>query len=79
MYGPVASWFSPYVVCGSASNFLAYFSGTGAVAGYASAPAAMTPPTGRLNFSTTVESSGVVMPEILVPASTPTLAPSRSP
>ena len=78
MYGPVATRCWPYVEVASASNSLAYSSGTGAVRGITSAPA-RTPPVPFVRLKTIVESSGVSMPEIFVPGFAPTFAPSMLP
>ena len=84
MYGPVATWFWPYVLVVLSSNFFAYSSGTGADRGITSAWARMPPahlscPSAGLRLNTIVVSSGVSMPGILVPGSAPTFAPSRPP
>ena len=63
MYGPVNTWFWPYLDGVSLSNFSAYSFGTGAETGSASAPATIAA-RGRESLKTTVRSSGVWMPEI---------------
>jgi hypothetical protein len=84
MYGPVATWWMPYVDNFPASNRPASSSGTGADNGMESAPASTTPaqrvdPGGRSRSKTTVWPSGVVMPGSRVPGATPAFAPRRPP
>src|SRR3954453_2591236 len=80
MYGPVATWCSPYVLGFFLSNGAAYCLGTGEVSIIPRAPPASTPPLALLKWKTIVLLSGVVMPLLsVVPGFASTLAPMMSP
>src|SRR3954468_14484546 len=78
MYGPVATWWRPYVDGFARSYAAAYSGGTGAVSCITSA-AATSPPRGAESRRTRVWSFGVSMPGITVPGATSGRAPTMSP
>ena len=63
MYGPVATWWSPYDELFPWSNFRAYSAGTGAVSGSCRADTKM--PLGFESLKTISYLFGVWMPEML--------------